>query len=83
MITKSETYTAKFMANNPTVLDTKVNSIGQTCTFLEHPTMGEDACVYVLVDGILADTEFYDVDQPSDYEPILKDGVIACAFEIL
>lgn len=82
MKTKTTEYAAKFMANNPTVLDTKINSVGQTCTFYEHPTLGEDACVYVMIDGILADTDFYDVDQPSDYEPILKDGEIACAFEI-
>ena len=83
MITKNGIYTAKFMSNNPTVLDTKVNSIGQTCVYYEHPTLGEDDCVYVMIDGILADTDFFDVDHSSDYEPILKDGIISCAFEIL
>jgi len=71
------------MSHNPTVLDTKVNSIGQTCIFYEHPNYGEDAPVYVMIDGILADTGFYDVEQPNDYEPILTGGKINCAFEIL
>lgn len=81
MKTQPQIYTDKFMSKNPTVLATKVNIEGQTCTYYEHPTQGEDACVYVMIDGVLADTDFYDVDQPEDYEPILKDGVIACKFE--
>lgn len=84
MITKSEIYTTKFMAHNPMALDTVVNSKGQTCTYYEHPTMGDESTVYVMIDGILADTDFFDIDQLSDYEPILtKDGVILCSFEIL
>lgn len=51
MTTKSPIYTDKFLSQNPTVLDTKVNNQNQTCVYYEHPTLGEDACVYVLIDG--------------------------------
>jgi hypothetical protein len=84
MKTQSEVYTTKFMAHNPTVLDTRVNSNRQVCTFLEHPTLGEDAAVYVMIGEILADTEFFDLEDfyyGSDYEPTLIDGKIICKFE--
>lgn len=84
MKTKSTEYTAKFMAHDPTVLDTKVNSNKQVCTFYEHPTLGEDDCIYVMIGERLADTEFFDLGDfylGSDYEPTLIDGQIICKFE--
>lgn len=84
MTTKTPEFTAKFMAHNPTVLDTKLSSHKQVCTFYEHPTRGDEAPVYVMIGEVLADTEFFDLDDfytGSDYEPVLIDGQIICNFE--
>lgn len=84
MITQTEAYTKKFMAHNPTVLDTRVNSIKQVCTFFEHPTQGDSAFVYVMIGDILANTEFFELEDfylGSDYEPHLINNEILCKFE--
>lgn len=86
MKTKTPEYTKQFMASNPTVLAEFTNCLGQKVQLLEHPTQGDMYPVYAYIDGILADTEFFDIDdmiyEDSEYAPLLVDGVICCSYEI-
>ena len=84
MVNLNEKYTLEFIGNNPTVLDTKVNSLGQTCVFYEHPLNGDEDTVFVMIDGVLSDTEFFgteDFYEGSDYMPELVNGIVMCSFE--
>ena len=77
----------KFLALDPTELDSFTNLVGQTVTLYEHPTRGEDAPVYGEIDGVVFDTEFFDTDDmtypDSDYAPLLlADGNVVCSYEI-
>jgi hypothetical protein len=84
MITKSKEYKEKFFSHNPTLLDEGTNSIGQKWEAYEHPLYGDTDGVYILIDSVLADSEFFETDdffQGSDYEPVLIDGKIVCKFE--
>ena len=72
-----------FMDRSPTLLKSVVNHIGQTCDFYEHPLRGDEAPVHVDIDGVMANTGFYDLGDftpDSDYMPELHDGVIDCQF---
>lgn len=86
MKTKPKNYTAEFMIEDPTVLATMHNMVDQTLTFLEHPRLGDLTTIYVMIDGVLADTGFFDLGDfypGSDYMPILVNGEINCAFELM
>lgn len=80
MKTKTPEYTKEFMDLNPTVLAEFTNSLGQQVQLLEHPLYGDSYPVYAYIDGILADTGFFDIDdmvyEGSEYAPLLIDGVI-------
>lgn len=75
----------KLMAHNPTQLDTMVNQRGQTVTFYEHPTAGDEWTVLGVIDKTAFDTDFWDTGdffEDSDYNPILLDsGDVVCQFE--
>jgi hypothetical protein len=74
-----------FMARYPTLLKEMTNAQGQVCRFYEHPLHGDDAPVYVEIDGVLADTGFADLGdfyEGSEYMPELFGCVIDCQFEI-
>jgi hypothetical protein len=84
MITKSKKYKDKFFSLNPTLLDEGTNVIGQKWYAYEHPLYGDEVFVYVLIDDVLANSEFFDTDdffEGSEYEPVLVDGEIVCKFE--
>ena len=85
MNTKGKNYTQNFMAHAPTELDNIINSRGQDVIFYEHPTNGDEDTIYCMIDHVLANTEFFDLEDMiagSDYEPILQDGQIHCNFEL-
>lgn len=82
----SAEFTQDFLSNDPTVLGTVVNPLGQTVTYYEHPIHGDEAPVYALIDDALYNTGAYDLDdlldtENPDYIPVLVDGVIKCFFE--
>lgn len=68
------------MAQNPSVLGTHVNRLGQTITFYEHPIMGDEEFVYGMIDGILFNTGFMELDdmiaEHGEYTPSIKDGAL-------
>ena len=77
----------KFLALNPTELDSFTNLVGQKVRLLEHPTRGDEAPIYGEIDGVVFDTEFFDTDDmtypDSDYAPLLlADGSVVCSYEI-
>jgi hypothetical protein len=86
MITKSENYKTKFLSLKPTLLETFTNKLGQKVEFYEHPTNGDLSPVYCLINGILADTEFFETCDlnylDSDYQPLLINDKIVCSFEL-
>jgi hypothetical protein len=84
MITKNEKFKEKFFSLNPTLLDEGTNSIGQKWEAYEHPLRGDIEFVYVMINNVLADSEFFETDDfyhGSDYEPVLIGGEIFCKFE--
>ena len=70
----------KLMDQNPTVYDTFINSLGQTITFTEHPTKGDEAEVICVCHELeLASySTFFDLDdmtaEHGEYEPSFEDG---------
>ena len=75
-------FTENFMAQNPYVLGTHVNRLGQLITFYEHPTRGDEAFVYGMIDGILFNTGFMDLDdmtaEHGEYTPEIEKGALWC-----
>ena len=85
MITKSDKFRDNFMSYNPTLLDEGTNSLGQTWKVYEHPLRGDGDYVFVMIDNVLANSEFFDTEDfyhGSDYEPTLVDNEIKCKFEV-
>lgn len=83
MKTLSDNAKVAFMGHNPTKLKELKNAQGQLCEFFEHPTKGDEAAVYVLIEGYLANTGFYDLGdfyEGSEYFPELRWGKIDCRF---
>jgi|NOAtaT_6_FD_contig_21_9311423_length_885_multi_11_in_0_out_0_2 hypothetical protein len=76
------------MAQNPTKYGQMTNSKGQSMTFFEHPTFGEEYPVIVVFtkERKAFCSDFFDTSdmwKGSDYEPVLKaDGTCCCAFEL-
>lgn len=84
MKTLTSAQSQNFLSGDPTVLLTRINSIGQECVYMEHPVKGDTACVYVRIGDLIANTGFYDLGDfyyGSDYEPCLVNGDINCKFQ--
>lgn len=82
---KSDTYFNRFFQENPTMLASKDNSLGQKITFYEHPRLGEDAPIMVEIGGKLFTSEFWDTEDMlagDDYEPILSEGRMFSKWEL-
>ena len=79
-------FTEWFKANNPTLLGTHTNNKGQEIKFFEHPTKGDEACVYGEIEGVVFNTEFFETDDmmadDGEYTPHLVDGKVYCGFEL-
>ena len=76
---------SKFLSRNPFLLDSFVNSHGQTVDLYEHPVHGDSSPVYAVINNVLYLTTFFETDDMftgSDYEPILTDNGILLNFEI-
>lgn len=85
MITKSEKFRDNFMSLDPTLLDQGTNELGQEWKAYEHPLRGDTDYVYVMIDNVLANSEFFETDDfyhGSEYEPTLVGNEIKCKFEI-
>lgn len=77
---------------NPAQLRQYTNQLGQKVTILEHPTLGDDCSLLALIDGFMAITGFYDVDDfdaggtdklVTEYMPVLVNGKIDCAYRLI
>ena len=70
----------KLMSHNPTVYGQMQNSLGQTITFIEHPTKGDEAQVICVCHSLkLASySSFFETDDMEadhkEYEPSFVDG---------
>jgi len=86
MIVKSEKFKTKFFAHHPSKLGGMVNTKLQHVEFYEHPEYGDEVPVFGVIDGVLFNTEFFDLDdmaQGLEYEPVLVGNDIKCRFELL
>ena len=82
----------KIIDLNPKKLATYTNQLGQTVTLVEHPIHGDDVPVYAIIENVVANTHFYDVSdfvttinnilEPTEYMPVLVNGVIDCDLEV-
>lgn len=84
----SERSKERFMSQDPFVYGEHANVLGQRMKFLEHPTQGDTAPVYALVEAdgsdYLVNTDFYDVEDLLDpeYEVVIFDGQAMCGWEL-
>lgn len=77
----------KLMKLGPTCYETRVNQLGQTLHFLEHPTLGDEAEVIVAIhelkvadySGAMDMGDFY---EGSEYMPCYQHGKFYSAFEL-
>lgn len=58
----SKNFQDSFMSQDPFKMGEYTNNIGQLIEFYEHPTRGDEACVYALIEGHLINTGFMDLD---------------------
>ena len=86
MIVKSDAYKTKFFAHHPSKIGGMINTKLQHVEFFEHPTQGDEAPVFGVIDGTLFNTGFFDLDdmaQGLEFEPIRIGNDIKCRFELL
>jgi len=75
----------KLMALNPTKYDTRVNQLGQTVDFYEHPIEGGDHPVIAVIHelAVAYNTGFFDLEdfeEGGEYMPVYMHGTMDCAF---
>ena len=73
------------MAQNPTLLHTMVNQLGQEIEYYEHPTYGDTYPVIAVLHSAEQAklTDFYDTEdffEDSDYNYVYLNGLFDCAF---
>ena len=75
----------KLMALNPTKYGARINQLGQTVDFYEHPTQGDGRPVIAIIhsEQVAYCTDFYDLEdfyEDSEYMPVYMHGTMDCAF---
>ena len=75
----------KFKPHTAVKMGTAHNDKGQRVVFYEHPTLGSDAPIVGMIEGVAFHTDFFDVGDfhsGGDYVPVLlEDGTVCNQFE--
>ena len=70
-----------FMADNPLLLESFINQLGQKVDVYEDADNGDCAPVIAVIEKVATITDFFDTDdfyKDSEYNPVLVNGEISC-----